>query len=87
MALETGPILRTYLAGRPGVEVVRPPEVNAVFLRLPSAAAVAELQQWSFVWDWDVATHEVRAMTSFVTTADDVERFVTGVAAIAARHA
>lgn len=80
-------LLADRLAGRLGVEVVRPPEVNSVFLRLPSAAAVAELQAWSFVWDWDVAAHEVRAMTSFATTADDVERFAAGVAAIAARHA
>ena len=79
-------LLAHRLAGRPGVEVVRAPEVNSVFLRLPSAAAVAELQSWSFVWDWDVAAHEVRAMTSFATTPDDVERFAAGVAAIAARH-
>jgi threonine aldolase len=79
-------LLAHRLAGRPGVEVVRPPEVNSVFLRLPSAAAVADLQDWSFVWDWDVAAHEVRAMTSFATTPDDVERFATGVAAVAARH-
>jgi threonine aldolase len=31
-------------------------------------------------------THEVRAMTSFATTTEDVERFAAGVAAIAARH-
>lgn len=79
-------LLADRLAGRPGVEVVRPPEVNAVFLRLPSGAAVADLQNWSFVWDWDVSVHEVRAMTSFATTAADVERFAAGVAAIAARH-
>ena len=71
-------LLAHRLAGREGVEVTRPPEVNSVFLRLPSAAAVAELQQWSFVWDWDVPTHEVRAMTSFATTAEDVERFAVG---------
>jgi threonine aldolase len=79
-------LLSHRLSGRPGVEVVRAPEVNSVFLRLPSAAAVAELQAWSFVWDWDVAHHEVRAMTSFATTADDVEAFAAGVATIAARH-
>ncbi len=60
--------------------------MNSVFLRLPSAAAVAELQAWSFVWDWDATVHEVRAMTSFATTAEDVELVAAGVAAIAARH-
>jgi threonine aldolase len=74
------------LEGAPGVVVARPPEVNSVFVRLPSAAAVAALQAWSFVWDWDVAAHEVRAMTSFATTPDDVDRFAAGLAAVAARH-
>jgi threonine aldolase len=77
--------LAAGLAGRPGVEVVREPEVNAVFVRLPDAAAVAELQAWSFVWDWDVERHEVRLMTSFATSPDDVDRFVAGLGAIAAR--
>ena len=78
--------LAVALEGRAGVEVVRPPDVNSVFVRLRSAAAVAELQAWSFVWDWDVARHEVRAMTSFATSEDDVERFADGVATIAVRH-
>ena len=30
---------------------------------------------------WDVAAHQVRWMTSWDTTADDVERFAAGVAA------
>lgn len=64
-----------------GVELVRPPEVNAVFVRLPPAA-VAPLQAWSFVWPWDAARHEVRVMTSFDTDEADVERFAEGVAAI-----
>ncbi len=78
--------LAERLAGAPGVVVTRRPEVNAVFVRLPSAAAVADLQAWSFVWAWDVARHEVRAMTSFATTDADVDAFAAGLAAIAARH-
>lgn len=75
------------LRDRPGVAIARPTEVNSVFVRLPTAEAVAELQRWSFVWLWDADAHEVRAMTSFATSADDVDRFAEGVAAIAARHA
>ena len=78
--------LAERLSVLPGVVIPRSPEVNAVFVQLPSAAAAAELQEWSFVWDWDVATHEVRAMTSFATTPDDVDRFAEGVAAVTARH-
>ncbi len=78
--------LADAMTGAPGVSVVRPPEVNAVFVRLPSAAAVADLKAWSFVWDWDVDAHEVRLMTSFATTEADVDAFAAGVLAIAARH-
>jgi threonine aldolase len=69
-----------------GLSPERAPEVNAVFVRLPSAAAVRALQEWSFVWEWDRAHHEVRLMTSFATSPDDVDRFVDGVAAILTRH-
>jgi threonine aldolase len=79
--------LAERLTGVPGVVVARPPDVNSVFLQLPSPLAVADLQSWSFVWEWDPSAHEVRAMTSFATAPDDVDRFADGVAAIAARHA
>jgi threonine aldolase len=62
------------------------PEVNAVFVTLPSAAAVADLQAWSFVWEWDASRHEIRAMTSWATTPEDVERFATGLEAVVAYH-
>ncbi len=78
--------LAERLTGVDGLSAPAAPEVNAVFVRLPSAAAVAELQAWSFVWEWDATHHEVRAMTSFATTSDDVDRFVAGVAAVVARH-
>ena len=51
---------------------------------VPDAArgdVIAPLQEWSFFWDWDVANHQVRWMTSWDTTADDVERFAGGVGA------
>ena len=62
----------------PGVEVVREPIVNSLFVRLPREA-IDRLQQWSFFWDWDVAANEVRWMTSFQTTDTDIDRFVAGV--------
>jgi threonine aldolase len=62
-----------------GVDVAKP-QVNGLFPTLPSDV-IAALQDWSFFWDWDVASHQVRWMTSWDTTADDVERFAAGVAA------
>ncbi len=69
----------------PGVALLGPPEVNSVFASVP-AAAVGPLQAWSFFWEWDPAAALVRWMTSFTTTADDVERFAVGVAAVVAQH-
>ena len=67
----------------PGVELSSPPEVNAVFARLPRPAIEA-LQAWSFFWDWDMSVNEVRWMTHFATTTDDIDRFVAGVRAAVA---
>lgn len=70
------------LAGRveaiEGVKLSRQPEVNSVFASLPRPAIDA-LQAWSFFWDWDVAADEVRWMTSYDTTVEDLDRFVAGV--------
>ena len=67
----------------PGVRVVGTPEANAVFAALPHEA-IGPLQEWSFFWVWDEPTGVVRWMTSFDTTTDDVDRFVSGVAAVLA---
>ncbi len=62
----------------PGVDLVRDPQVNSVFVRLP-AERITTLQDWSFFWDWDLTESMVRWMTSFATTPDDVDAFVAGV--------
>ncbi len=49
-----------------------PPAVNSMFPSLPSAA-IGQLQAWSFFWDWDRSRHQVRWMTAWDTTVDDVE--------------
>lgn len=65
----------------PGVELGGPPSVNSVFPRLP-ADAIAPLRDWCFFWDWDTSRNEVRWMTSWDTSIDDVTTFADGVAAI-----
>ena len=74
------------MADVPGVKVTRPPEVNAVFATVPPEA-LAALQAWSPFYVWDEAITEVRWMTSFDTTAEDVERFAAGVASLVEQHA
>lgn len=61
-----------------GVILDAAPEVNSLYPILP-AEAIATLQQWSFFWDWDVTRNQVRWMTAWDTTTDDVDRFVRGV--------
>jgi threonine aldolase len=65
----------------PGVEIDNAPAVNSVFPRLPPDA-IAPLRDWCFFWDWDTSRHEVRWMTSWDTTVDDVRAFAEGVRAI-----
>lgn len=63
----------------PGVRITRPVEANAVFAVIPRAA-VAPLQREAMFYVWNEATGEVRWMTSFDTTVEDVDRFAVAVA-------
>lgn len=72
-----------------GVEITQSAGANAVFARIPRSV-VKRLQDWSFFYVWEpgpsadgpeVVRDEVRWMTSFETTADEVDRFVEGIAA------
>ena len=77
-ANHTAAQLADRLAGAPHVEVLWAPQANSVFARLPEHA-VEPLQDWSFFWSWDTATHVVRWMTSFGTTTEDIDRFTDGI--------
>jgi threonine aldolase len=72
------------LSGCDGVSFTGPPEVNSLFPLL-RADVIDELQAWSPFYTWDPAIDQVRWMTSFDTTADDVDRFAAGIAAALSR--
>ncbi|MCU1352349.1 MAG: Low-specificity L-threonine aldolase, partial [Acidimicrobiales bacterium] len=76
-------LLAERVGGIDGVEVLHPPEVNAVFAKVPKAA-IGPLTDWSFFWEWDHDAGLVRWMCSFDTTESDVERFAAGIADIVA---
>jgi threonine aldolase len=78
--------LGARLAPISGVELVHPPEVNSVFATLP-ADAIDALQKWCFFYVWNEASHQVRWMTAWDTTAADVAAFVDGVVAVIANRA
>ena len=65
------------LQGVPGVTVPEP-VVNSLFPTLP-AEAIAPLRDWCFFWEWDTTIDQVRWMTSWDTTTDDVDAFLAGV--------
>jgi threonine aldolase len=64
----------------PGVTVTQPVESNGVFARLDPAVTERLQRDWPF-YVWDERTGEVRWMTAWDTTADDVDAFAAAVAA------
>ena len=62
----------------PGVHFDHAPQVNSLFPVLPGES-IAPLCDWCFFWDWDVGRSQVRWMTAWDTTQDDVDRFAAGV--------
>jgi threonine aldolase len=71
--------LRLYeaLSDIESLQLVRP-AVNSLYPIVEPNVKEA-LQEWSFFWDWDLATHQVRWMTSWDTTPEDVDLFAQGV--------
>lgn len=67
----------------PGVQLDQPPAVNSVFPCLPPDT-IAPLRDWCFFWDWDTSRHQVRWMTSWDTTIEDVQAFAEGARAVLA---
>jgi threonine aldolase len=64
--------------GIPTVSYPAEPMVNSVFPVIPRSA-IEPLQQWCFFWDWNVHDAQVRWMTAWDTSVEDVERFAAGV--------
>ena len=65
----------------PAVKHLDPPVVNGLFpILVPEV--IEPLREWSFFWDWDVARDQVRWMTAWDTTAQDVDAFAAGVRAV-----
>ncbi len=62
----------------PGLRITRPVQVNAVFAVLPRESTERLQKQFRF-YTWDEATGEVRWMTTFDTTEDDVDVFAAAI--------
>jgi threonine aldolase len=69
--------LAAGVAALPGVEITQHVEANAVFARVPEHAIQA-LQAVAPFYVWDERSSEVRWMTAWDTTPEDVDGFVAG---------
>ncbi len=76
-ANEMAQLLAEGISDIRNVEITQSTEVNAVFAKLPKEA-ITTLQEWSHFYDWE-KENEVRWMTSYSTTVEDVERLVEGI--------
>ena len=61
-----------------GVQITQKVETNAVFASL-SATAIEKLQRQYYFYTWDAAKNEVRWMTSYKTTENDIDAFVSAI--------
>jgi threonine aldolase len=68
------------IAGIPGVRITQRVQANSVFAVLPQPA-IAALQARFRFYVWDEAASEVRWMTAWDTTAEDVQAFVEAIGA------
>ncbi|MCW0482256.1 threonine aldolase family protein [Gaoshiqia sediminis] len=68
-------LLETEIAKINGIKLTQKTGANGVFAILPKEI-ISKLQEQYFFYVWDEATSEVRWMTSFDTTEDDIYGFV-----------
>ncbi len=68
-------ILAAQLESVPQVKVTQPVQVNGVFAIIPKSI-IEKLQAEYFFYTWDNEKSEVRWMTSWDTTEDDIKNFV-----------
>ena len=73
-------LLHERVRGIPGVRVTRPVRCNAVFATL-DRTAIERLQHEYYFYVFDETLPEVRWMTHWATTAQDVEQFAAAIAA------
>ena len=74
MALRLAEAVRSI----PRVRVTQQVEANGVFARVPPRH-IAALQERAFFYVWNAEISEVRWMTAWDTTEEDVERFARAV--------
>jgi threonine aldolase len=75
-------LLASRAAAIPGITISRPVEANGVFAIVP-ADLIPALQEQFFFYVWDERQSEVRWMTSWDTTEEDIVQFTELIAKLA----
>jgi threonine aldolase len=70
--------LAAAVADVPGVRITQPVEANAIFAIVDPAATERLREDWPF-YTWDERTGEVRWMTAWDTTPEDVDAFAAAI--------
>lgn len=73
--------LKEQLQSIPEIELTQPVQTNAIFARVPEAL-IKPLQNEYFFYVWQEEKNEVRWMTSFDTTQEDINQFVQAIRSI-----
>lgn len=68
-------LLAEKMAQIPGIKLTQPVEANAIFAIIPPEY-IGELQEQFYFYIWNPVISEVRIMTSFDTTEDEINAFV-----------
>ncbi|HKR59394.1 MAG TPA: low specificity L-threonine aldolase [Pyrinomonadaceae bacterium] len=76
-------VLASELRKIPQITITQPVEANGIFVLVPKKSVPALQKEYSF-YVWNEATSEVRFMTSFDTTKEDIQSFVSSVRRILA---
>ena len=74
--------LHDTVRGHDAFDVGSEPEVNSLFPAFSPAVATDHLEalrEWSFFYDWDPPQRQVRWMTAWDTTPDDISAFRVGI--------
>lgn len=71
-------LLVEQIKGTPDLEIIQPVQANAIFAALPRAAIDRLLKKY-FFYIWDEEKNEVRWMTSFSTTEEDIAKFAAAI--------
>jgi threonine aldolase len=71
-------LLQEKLSGIPEIRITQPVQTNGIFAILPGPA-IEKLKRKYFFYVWDDSRDEVRWMTAFNTTEEDIEAFVRAV--------